>query len=519
MKRRPIPALAEGSVIGGRYQLEKQLGAGGFGRVFQAVQMPLGRRVAIKLLVSQAPGTSARFAREAALAQRLEHPNTVRVLDFGATPEGAPFIVFELIRGMSVADLLARHGPMPLPVALEIADQVLKSLMEAHALGIVHRDIKPANVMVTSHPGEPYFVKVLDFGIAKDLTAPAARPKAGTVPLPAAPGGSPALTSANEMVGTPRYMAPEQARGEDTGPETDVYAVGLLLAEMLLGRPVYAEENAMLVAMAQASSSPVPLGPLAASPVAGLLARATQKERAARYPSASAMLAAVEQAQGKSERPAGTVRIADDRIESGITAEPTQVTPSADPRAGAIVVRRRTLWLGAASVIALAALATLGITLLGASEEKGRGRVADKKEADEEEEEGKRRAPQRKPKALEDPPTIDWAKRSVPASADILATRLERSGYELKPPETAEAPGYAQWTWRVFDDSCGGVVIFQTWGDQTVAEEAEKAQRKTGIGISLRTETRTLFIILASHETGARDDPRCTVPLADLLTR
>jgi serine/threonine protein kinase len=514
VKRRPIPALAEGSVIGGRYQLEKQLGAGGFGRVFQAVQMPLGRRVAIKLLVSQAPGTSARFAREAALAQRLEHPNTVRVLDFGATPEGAPFIVFELIRGMSVADLLARHGPMPLAVALEIADQVLKSLMEAHALGIVHRDIKPANVMVTSHPGEPYFVKVLDFGIAKDLTAPATRPKAGTVPLPAAPGGSPALTSANEMVGTPRYMAPEQARGEDTGPETDVYAVGLLLAEMLLGRPVYAEENAMLVAMAQASSSPVPLGPLAASPVAGPLARATQKERAARYPSAAAMLAAVAQAQGKSERPAGTVRVADARVESGIAADPTQITPSADPRAGAIVVRRRTLWLGAASLIALAALAPLGITLLGPSQEQGKGRVADEKKEEEEE-----RAPKRKPKALDDPPTIDWAKRSVPASYEVLATRLERSGYEIKLPETAEAPGYAQWTWRVFDDSCGGVVIFQNWGHQNVAEEAEKAQRRTGIGVSLRTETRTLFIILASHETGARDDPRCTVPLADLLTR
>mgnify|MGYP000877995014 FL=1 len=127
MKRTPIAGVTLGTVIGGRYQIERLLGTGGFGHVYQAIQMPLGRRVAVKLLATHQSEVSARFAREAALAQRLEHPNTVRILDFGATPEGAPFIVFELLRGKTVAELVAERGPMPLEIALDITAQGLKS--------------------------------------------------------------------------------------------------------------------------------------------------------------------------------------------------------------------------------------------------------------------------------------------------------------------------------------------------------------------------------------------------------
>ncbi len=265
-----------GDVVAGRYRIDSVLGQGGFGVVFKAEQLALGRSVALKMLLPEAiqhdQGLS-RFRREAQLAQRLEHPHTVRLYDFGQTDLGLPYIAFELLRGRGLDEALRQDGPMPAARVAHIVAQVLKSLMEAHALGIIHRDIKPPNIFLCDIPGERDFVKVLDFGIAKPTTSNA------TV-----------LTQAGLSLGTPPFMSPEQVRGETLGPPSDLYSLGLLMAELLTGRMVY-EGTATDVFMEQISPRPVPLPEsLRYSPLAGVLFRATEKDLTRRYASAEQML-------------------------------------------------------------------------------------------------------------------------------------------------------------------------------------------------------------------------------------
>lgn len=268
-----------GELVGGRYRLERELGRGGFGAVYVAVQEDMGRRVAVKLLHRRhLEGVGVdRFRREAQLAQRLSHPNTVRLFEYGVH-DGAPFIVFELLAGESLASLLHRSGPLPPARALHIARQILKSLMEAHEQGIVHRDIKPANVFVCAYAGETDFVKVLDFGIAKSVADESA-----------------SLTSTGEAVGTPSYMPPEQLSGGVLSPATDLYAVGLIMAEMVSGSRVMSG-SAMEIAMRQLDQRPLAYPEAVhVSPLWPAIERATQKLAAHRYSSAAEMLAALDQ--------------------------------------------------------------------------------------------------------------------------------------------------------------------------------------------------------------------------------
>ena len=279
------PTLAAGHLVAGRYELAELLGEGGHGAVYRALQKPLGREVAIKMILAEAvlaDGMLERFTREASLLQRLEHPNTVRIFDFGTTDHGLPFIVFELLRGRTLEQEIAR-GTLTTTRVGRVASQVLKSLMEAHALGIVHRDIKPSNILLSDHSGERDFVKVLDFGVARD-TEPGAR-------------GAP-ITRAGQIVGTPSYMAPEQIHGGTIGPAADLYALGLVMAEATSGVRVYDdEETAMQIWMKQTSTDPVPLPAIVLSSALGpVIARATRKVASERYPSAGAMLADVERA-------------------------------------------------------------------------------------------------------------------------------------------------------------------------------------------------------------------------------
>ncbi len=268
-----------GQVIGGRYRLQSLLGQGGFGEVYVAEQLGLDRPVALKLLHGPCmdPVVQERFEREARLAQRLEHPNTVRLRDFGLDADGSPYIAFELLRGRPLGALLREQGSLPPRRVCRIAEQVLKSLMEAHGLGIVHRDVKPANLFVTEHAGEPDFCKVLDFGIAKSLDS---RTKA--------------LTSDGEVVGTPAYMAPEAFSGELLTPAADLYSLGIVMTEMLSGARLLTGD-ALGIVTRHLSSEPLPLpGVVTASPLGPVVARATAKHPAARYPSAAEMLREVE---------------------------------------------------------------------------------------------------------------------------------------------------------------------------------------------------------------------------------
>ena len=277
--------LAPGVVVGGRYRVEQAIGAGGFGVVFRATQLNLGRAVALKVLLPELIDGGegiARFLQEAQLAQRLEHPNTVRVLDFGRTDDGAPYLVFELLRGQPLDAAIracqsgdrgcAPKGGMPPERVARVAIQVLKSLMEAHSLGIVHRDIKPPNLFLCDFPGERDFVKVLDFGIAKAV-------------------GAQGLTRAGAVVGTPNYMAPEQVRGQGAGPPADLYALGLVMSEALSGEPVFQGPTGLEICMAQIADTPPPHAAAALrSPLAPVILRATQKWVNRRYASAAEML-------------------------------------------------------------------------------------------------------------------------------------------------------------------------------------------------------------------------------------
>lgn len=275
-----------GDVIARRYRLEALIGEGGYGAVFQATQLDIGRAVAVKLLRTELTPSSVavgRFQREARLAQRLEHPNTVRLLDFGQTDSGLPYIGYELLRGRSLGQVVAHDGPLPPARVARIACQALGALMEAHKRGIVHRDIKPENVFLIDFPGAPDFVKILDFGVAKSLTS------LGASGL--------ALTASGEAVGTPGYMAPEQVRGHAVGPATDLYALGLVMAELLLGQPVVTAAKPIDVCVLQASPSPVPLpAKVLDSPLGAVIAKAVAKPLEERYRAAGDMLADIEAA-------------------------------------------------------------------------------------------------------------------------------------------------------------------------------------------------------------------------------
>jgi len=214
-----------GSVISERYFIEKELGRGGFGVVYKARHIDIEHTVALKVLLTTFAAKDAtaveRFRREAVLAARLHYPNTVRVFDYGHTDDGVFYIVMEFLEGHSLDVELARHGTVPVERTVHICEQVLQSLSEAHAHNIVHRDIKPENIMINPLSYDHDFVKVMDFGIAKMVDA-----------------DMPSLTQAGKVFGTPKYMAPEQLRGEELTPATDVYAVGHIMVEMLTGEAV-----------------------------------------------------------------------------------------------------------------------------------------------------------------------------------------------------------------------------------------------------------------------------------------
>lgn len=282
--------LDPGDLFAKRYRLEERLGEGAFGVVYRATQTEIGREVALKILhpdLLRSVGNVKRFVREAQLAQRLEHPNTVKLYDVGQTEDGLPFIAFQMLRGRPLDEVLKDDGPMSSRRVTRIATQVLKSLMEAHEQGIIHRDIKPPNIFLSDFPGEPDFVTVLDFGIAKPIA------KEGDV-------ASTALTAHGMPIGTPAYMAPEQVKGEDTiGPYTDLYALGLVMAELLTGEIVVRGPSLLDVCLVQASENPAPLPSVVlTSPLSEVIQKATQKNRARRYRHAREMFDDLESVAG-----------------------------------------------------------------------------------------------------------------------------------------------------------------------------------------------------------------------------
>jgi serine/threonine-protein kinase len=214
-----------GTVLDGKYVLERLIGSGGMGAVYAARQLQLDRTVALKLLrpdVTSDERAVARFNREARAAARIEHANAVRVYDFGTSEDGSAFIVMEYIEGVPLRVMMRRTRILPFEVVLDVILQAASGIAAAHACGIVHRDLKPENLMVHLADDGAISVKVVDFGLAKVVA-----------------GDSTQITSPAEMIGTPRYMAPEQFTGDDLDARVDVYSLGVMLFEMLAGRPPF----------------------------------------------------------------------------------------------------------------------------------------------------------------------------------------------------------------------------------------------------------------------------------------
>ncbi|MBM4364189.1 MAG: serine/threonine protein kinase, partial [Deltaproteobacteria bacterium] len=225
-----------GAVLGGTFQVLRGIGEGGMARVHEARHLRLPkRRFAVKVLhpeYAQQPAIVTRFQREAEAASGIGHPNVVDVFDVGRAPDGRPFLASELLDGSDFSAVLDERGRVPVPYAVHVARQVCHALGAAHELGIVHRDVKPENVFLVGG-GERPFVKVLDFGISKIDDG----------------GGGASLTRTGVVMGTPGYMAPEQARGAKVDHRVDVYGVGAMLYRALTGQlPFDGDDAAEVIA-------------------------------------------------------------------------------------------------------------------------------------------------------------------------------------------------------------------------------------------------------------------------------
>ena len=232
-----------GRTIDGRFHVSRLIARGGMGKVYLAEQSPLGRPCALKVLDPNSdadPEFCRRFFREASTAARLTHPNTVTVFDYGRTSDDIYYIAMEYLEGKTLHRAIRDAQGMEESRVISVASQVCRSLREAHALGIVHRDLKPANVLLVRHGDEQDFVKVLDFGLVKQL------------------GESPdeQLTQTGLFMGSPKYMAPEQIHGNAVDARTDVYALGVMMYEMLTGRVPFDRPTNVGVLMAHVSEAP-----------------------------------------------------------------------------------------------------------------------------------------------------------------------------------------------------------------------------------------------------------------------
>jgi eukaryotic-like serine/threonine-protein kinase len=268
-----------GSSLSGRYHVRRLCGEGAMGRVYEAHHIDIGRRVAIKVLHASFHHSAdlvERFRREARAASKIGHPNIVDVTDSGTTSDGAFYFVMEYLDGLNLEELIIQNGPLPVERALLVAAQITRALDAAHSADIIHRDLKPANVMLVNRKDDADFVKLLDFGISKDLD-----PAVGS-----------SLTRPNVAIGTPVYMAPEQAAGKEANGLSDIYGVGGLLYEMLTGTPPCAGEDAIEVLHRKAREDPPAIGtvrPGLPGDVQALVTRALARAPSDRQPSMSAL--------------------------------------------------------------------------------------------------------------------------------------------------------------------------------------------------------------------------------------
>lgn len=281
-----------GERLFGDYLLKKKLGEGGMGAVYLAENMAIDQKIAVKVLHPSAARddeTLQRFNREANAIARLSHPNTIRVFIFGKTSEPLIYLAMEYVDGTTLRDELYDHGPFDELRAIPIMRQTLHALSEAHELGVVHRDLKPDNIMLTHFRGVDDFVKVLDFGIAK-VTEPRG-------------GQQKKLTQAGVVYGTPEYLSPEQARGRDIDHRADLYAMGIILYEMVTGVVPFTGDTALAILSGHVYQEPPDPSTVTdakiSAPMRDIILRAIQKNPDDRYQSAMQFLEALEQREAQ----------------------------------------------------------------------------------------------------------------------------------------------------------------------------------------------------------------------------
>ncbi|MDT7605306.1 MAG: eukaryotic-like serine/threonine-protein kinase, partial [Acidobacteriota bacterium] len=238
-----------GRILDEKYRLDERLGEGGMGTVYRATHLLIDRPVALKVLhprFVEDDSAQQRFRREARAAGRLQHPNAVAVTDFGRTADGYVYIVMELLEGSTLRDVMTEEAPMPVERAVGLMSQIAAAVEAAHEGGVIHRDLKPGNIFVVQRKGLPPVVKVLDFGIAK-LAADSLDDS-----------DAKNLTQTGVMIGTPRYMSPEQCDGEHLTPASDVYSLGIILYEMFTGETPFNGASPLAVALQHSSKPPRP---------------------------------------------------------------------------------------------------------------------------------------------------------------------------------------------------------------------------------------------------------------------
>ncbi|MFT7579419.1 MAG: serine/threonine protein kinase [Myxococcota bacterium] len=283
--RRYDPSSLIGTLFQDRYRVDAVLGSGGMGSVYRATQIRVGRQVALKVInatLAYDLSVVARFQREGRAIAALIHPNIVQVYDFGQSDDGQLFMAMELVEGKTLADLIREDAPLEPSRAHHIGSQIFDALAEAHEHGVIHRDLKPDNIFMTSTGRRRDVVKILDFGIAKIVNEPTSESM---------------VTSRGAILGSPRYMAPEQARGKGVTGHADIYAVGGIIHEMLTGRPVFSEPSPADYVVAHSVKMPPPPsanGVALHGPLVDLVMRCLEKKPWNRPDGAARVLEALE---------------------------------------------------------------------------------------------------------------------------------------------------------------------------------------------------------------------------------
>jgi serine/threonine-protein kinase len=272
-----VAGVREGDILAGKYRVERILGVGGMGVVVAAHHMQLDEKVALKFLLPDAlghPEAVARFAREARAAVKIKSEHVARVSDVGTLPNGSPYMVMEYLEGGDLSAWIRQRGALPIEQAIEFVLQACVAVADAHALGIVHRDLKPANLFCIRRSDGQLTIKVLDFGISKMNDANGL-------------GGSGSVTRTSALMGSPLYMSPEQMRSSrDVDAQTDIWALGIILFELITGRPAFVAESVTELAIKVASEPTPTIQSLRAEVPPGveaIVSRCLEKDRRRRF--------------------------------------------------------------------------------------------------------------------------------------------------------------------------------------------------------------------------------------------